>query len=139
MKLSVKQIVEAASALRSARANTLDDAVRLRIVKIRAALKGEAEAYQSFDEDLVKTMKGEGFDDLAARAQAKTLSGEELARWNAEAMRYGSAVGSARAEYLAREVEVADFPKLGEEDVLKLLKENDWPWSFYDALEVIIR
>lgn len=138
MKMTTKDAKDIFNLLSNSASTTLEDAERMKLVKIRAKLKPIAKAYNEFNEDAEKTLKFEKFDDLSAKAQAGALEGEELLEWNLGVMRYGKALAELRDPELKREQDV-EVDTITANTYLKLEKENKWKMGAYDILEPIIK
>lgn len=138
MKMTTKEAKDIFNLLSNSASTTLEDAERMKLVKIRAKLKPIAKAYNEFNEDAEKTLKFEKFDDLSAKAQAGALEGEELLEWNLGVMRYGKALAELRDPELKREQDV-EVDTITANTYLKLEKENKWKMGAYDILEPIIK
>lgn len=138
MKLTTKQINDAYSILSKSKAVTLDDSDRIKLVKIRAALRPIATAYNEFDKDLIETLKFENFDELNVKAQSKALKGDEVLAWNLGFMNYLKSLEKARKPELAKEHDI-DLPKIPLSAYLKLEKESGWTMDAFDGLEAIIK
>ena len=138
MKMTTKEAKDIFNLLSNSASTTLEDAERMKLVKIRAKLKPIAKAYNEFNEDAEKTLKFEKFDDLNAKAQAGALEGEELLEWNLGVMRYGKALAELCDPELKREQEV-EVETITTNTYLKLEKENKWQMGAYDFLEPIIK
>ena len=138
MKLTTKQINDAYSILSKSKAVTLDDNDRIKLVKIRAALRPIATAYNEFDKDLIETLKFENFDELNVKAQSKALKGDEVLTWNLVFMNYLKSLEKARKPELAKEHDL-DLPTISLSTYLKLEKESDWTMDAFDGLEAIIK
>ena len=137
MKLTTKQINDAYSILSKSKAVTLDDSDRIKLVKIRAALRPIATAYNEFDKDLIETLKFENFDELNVKAQSKALKGDEVLAWNLGFMNYLKSLEKARKPELDKEHDI-DLPKISLEAYLKLEKESGWNMGVMDILESIL-
>lgn len=138
MKLTTKQINDAYSILSKSKAVTLDDSDRIKLVKIRAALRPIATAYNEFDKDLIETLKFENFDELNVKAQSKALKGDEVLAWNLGFMNYLKSLEKARKPELAKEHDL-DLPTISLSTYLKLEKESGWTMDAFDGLEAIIK
>lgn len=138
MKLTTKQINDAYSILSKSKAVTLDDSDRIKLVKIRAALRPIATAYNEFDKDLIETLKFENFDELNVKAQSKALKGDEVLTWNLGFMNYLKSLEKARKPELAKEHDF-DLPTISLSTYLKLEKESGWTMDAFDGLEAIIK
>lgn len=138
MKLTTKQINDAYSILSKSKAVTLDDSDRIKLVKIRAALRPIATAYNEFDKDLIETLKFENFDELNVKAQSKALKGDEVLTWNLGFMNYLKSLEKARKPELAKEHDL-DLPTISLSTYLKLEKESGWTMDAFDGLEAIIK
>lgn len=138
MKLTTKQINDAYSILSKSKAVTLDDSDRIKLVKIRAALRPIATAYNEFDKDLIETLKFENFDELNVKAQSKALKGDEVLAWNLGFMNYLKSLEKARKPELAKEHDL-DLPTISLSTYLKLEKESGWTMDAFDGLESIIK
>lgn len=138
MKLTTKQINDAYSILSKSKAVTLDDNDRIKLVKIRAALRPIATAYNEFDKDLIETLKFENFDELNVKAQSKALKGDEVLTWNLGFMNYLKSLEKARKPELAKEHDL-DLPTISLSTYLKLEKESGWTMDAFDGLEAIIK
>lgn len=138
MKLTAKQINDAYSILSKSKAVTLDDSDRIKLVKIRAALRPIATAYNEFDKDLIETLKFENFDELNVKAQSKALKGDEVLTWNLGFMNYLKSLEKARKPELAKEHDL-DLPTISLSTYLKLEKESGWTMDAFDGLEAIIK
>lgn len=138
MKLTTKQINDAYSILSKSKAVTLDDSDRIKLVKIRAALRPIATAYNEFDKDLIETLKFENFDELNVKAQSKALKGDEVLTWNLGFMNYLKSLEKARKPELAKEHDL-DLPTISLSTYLKLEKESGWTMDAFDGLESIIK
>ena len=137
MKLTTKQINDAYSILSKSKAVTLDDSDRIKLVKIRAALRPIATAYNEFDKDLIETLKFENFDELNVKAQSKALKGDEVLAWNLGFMNYLKSLEKARKPELAKEHDL-DLPTISLSTYLKLEKESGWTMSALDVLGIIV-
>ena len=138
MKLTTKQINDAYSILSKSKAVTLDDSDRIKLVKIRAALRPIATAYNEFDKDLIETLKFENFDELNVKAQSKALKGDEVLTWNLGFMNYLKSLEKARKPELAKEHDL-DLPTISLSTYLKLEKESGLTMDAFDSLEPIIK
>lgn len=138
MKMTTKEAKDIFNLLSNSASTTLEDAERMKLVKIRAKLKPIAKAYNEFNEDAEKTLKFEKFDDLSAKAQAGALEGEELLEWNLGVMRYGKALAELRDPELKREQDV-EVETITANTYLKLEKENKWKMGAFDILDPIIK
>lgn len=138
MKLTTKQINDAYSILSKSKAVTLEDSDRIKLVKIRAALRPIATAYNEFDKDLIETLKFEEFDELNVKAQSKALKGDEVLAWNLGFMNYLKSLEKARKPELAKEHDL-DLPTISLSTYLKLEKESGWTMDAFDGLEAIIK
>lgn len=138
MKLTTKQINDAYSILSKSKAVTLDDNDRIKLVKIRAALRPVATAYNEFDKDLIETLKFENFDELNVKAQSKALNGDEVLAWNLGFMNYLKSLEKARKPELEKEHNI-ELPTISLSTYLKLEKESGWTMDAFDSLETIIK
>lgn len=137
MKLTTEQIKDMFKLLSEANATKLDDAERIKLVKIRGALRPIATAYNDFDKDATETLKFENFDELNAKAMSNALQGEELLEWNLGGVKYMKSLNAARAQKLAEEHDI-ELPTISQAVYLKLEKENDWKMCAQDILEPIM-
>jgi hypothetical protein len=138
MKLTTKQINDAYSILSKSKSVTLEDSDRIKLVKIRAALRPIATEYNEFDKDLIETLKFENFDELNVKAQSKALKGDEVLTWNLGFMNYLKSLEKARKPELAKEHDL-DLPTISLAAYLKLEKESGWTMDAFDGLEAIIK
>lgn len=137
MKLTTEQIKEMFKLLSGANATKLDDAERIKLVKIRGALRPIATAYNDFDKDATETLKFENFDELNAKAMSNALQGEELLEWNLGGVKYMKSLNAARAQKLSEEHDI-ELPTISQAVYLKLEKDNGWNMCAIDILEPII-
>lgn len=137
--MKVGEIRNAFNALSNAKMQTLTDAERVSIVRIRRALRPVAEEYNDFEKDLIETLKCEGFDEMAAKAQARTLKGEDAARWNTIAASYNRALLAAMKQAQEEEKDVKCEEHISEATALKIIAENEWAAGVMDDLDIIIK
>lgn len=138
MKLTTEQVVNIFGTLRNTKNSSLDNAVRMTLIDIRAALRPIATAYEAFNEDAEETLKFENFDQLNIKAQANALVGEEILAWNLGFLEYRKALAETRKSRLVEEHDL-EIPTISLADYIKLEKANDWPMGVEDILAPIIK
>ena len=138
MKLTTEKIRNAFNLLSSSKGYTLEDAARIELVKIRAALRPIAIAYEEFEKDAVEYLKFEDLDALNAKAQSNALLGDDLLKWNTGVIQYNKALTNLRGPELSREHEI-ESPQISLATYLKLEKENKWDMGAEDILQPFIK
>lgn len=136
--MKVRDAKNAYNALSKATIATLNDKERLTIFRIRRALKPTAEEYNDFEKDAIDALKGVGFDDMAAKAEAGTLQGEELVKWLNMAATYNKSLTHELKAKQAEDVDIALPERINESVADKIIAENKWSAGMMDALDVII-
>lgn len=136
--MKVRDAKNAYNALSKATIATLNDKERLTIFRIRRALKPIAEEYNDFEKDAIDALKGVGFDDMAAKAEAGTLQGEELVKWLNMAATYNKSLAHELKAKQAEDVDITLPERINEIVADKIIAENKWSAGVMDALDVII-
>ena len=135
--MKLEKLVIAYKMLDDAKIKTMDDKDAIKIIKNRKAMRPYVESYDALLKDAQEKFKPDNFEELQEKAgKWKELSDEERKTVNESFKAYQERVDAACKPELDKEVDIT-LDKLSEDGVLKLAKENEWPMSKLDILEIM--
>jgi hypothetical protein len=135
--MKLEKLVIAYKMLDDAKIKTMDDKDAIKIIKNRKAMRPHVESYDALLKDAQEKFKPDNFEELQEKAgKWKELSDEERKTVNESFKAYQERVDAACKPELDKEVDII-LDKLSEDGVLKLAKENEWPMSKLDILEIM--
>lgn len=135
--MKLEKLMIAYKMLDDAKIKTMDDKDAIKIIKNRKAMRPHVESYDALLKDAQEKFKPDNFEELQEKAgKWKELSDEERKTVNESFKAYQERVDAACKPELDKEVDIT-LDKLSEDGALKLAKENEWPMSKLDILEIM--
>ena len=148
--MKIKECIEAAALLKTAKVTKMEDADKLTVVKAMRALKQVASEYESLYNDMQEKLKGEYHTEMMNRAKlfnehyAQTPYNElsagvrkEREELNAYFMDYNSRLAAAMKEEEEKEVS-PEYNRLTEDAFGKLIASNDFSVEQILNLETVL-
>ena len=148
--MKIKECIEAAALLKTAKVTKMEDADKLTVVKAMRALKQVASEYESLYADVQEKLKDDKHADMVSRAQLfneryANKGYYELEEWqrkereelNAYFMDYNSRLAAAMKEEEEKEVS-PEYNRLTEDSFGKLIASNDFSVEQILNLETVL-
>lgn len=135
--MKLEKLVIAYKMLDGAKIKTMDDKDAIKIIKNRKAMRPYVESYDALLKDAQEKFKPDNIEVMQEKVSKwKELSAEERKIVNESFKAYQEKVDAVCNPELDKEVDIT-LDKLSEDGALKLAKENEWPMSKLDILEIM--
>ncbi len=136
--MKLKTVVIAYKMLDDAKIKTMDDKDAIKIIKNRKAMRPYVESYDALLKDAQEKFKPDNIEVMQEKVSKwKELSAEERKIVNESFKAYQEKVDAVCNPELDKEVDIT-LDKLSEDGALKLAKENEWPMSKLDTLDIML-
>ena len=139
--MTTQEMVNAYAILRGAKVTKMDDADKFRVVKAMRPMKAAQREMEDFREDAVEKLKGDGHDEMTAKAQQwqregekTTLTEDERRAVNAYFADYNHRVEQCLRDEACK-TRTAEYETLTGEAFAKLVASNDWTVEQIAAVE----
>lgn len=136
--MKLKDIVEAYNLLDEAKITTLDDKDGAKILNNRKTMRPHIQDYNEFLKDAIEKFKPENMEELREQMNdIKALSSDKQKEVISQVQAYEKRINAVCDPEVNKDMSLT-LEKLSVEASIRLAKENGWPLSKLDLLNIMI-